>query len=109
MYGGIVAAPVFRRLGEYLADRHGLRVAAPPPPEIVEAEPARLISWSTGIEEGMPSYLGMGMRSAIATAQRAGWEVQTVGSGFVIAQDPLPGAKTISNRRLVLRFGVDLG
>lgn len=109
VYGGIVAAPVFRRIGDYLADRHGLRVTVPPVPLVAPAAPLRLITWSAGLEEGMPSYLGLGMRAAIARAERAGWDVDTVGSGFVVAQDPPPGATTISGRKLLLRFDVDLG
>ncbi len=110
MYGGIVAAPVFRRVGEYLADRDGLRVAAPAtedspqPPESIH-----LIKWSAIADEGMPSYLGLSMRTAVSRAERAGWLVETAGSGFVVAQDPPPGVKTISGRKLVLRFGSDLG
>jgi cell division protein FtsI (penicillin-binding protein 3) len=110
MYGGVVAAPVFRRIGEYLADRYGLRVA-PGLPEFPapQPEPLRLVKWSTAAEEGMPSYLGLGMRAAIARAEKAGWKVETIGSGFVIAQDPGPGKKRISGRKLVLRFGADVG
>lgn len=109
-YGGVVAAPVFRRIGEYLADRHGLRVTpAPSSPGTVAPEPPRQVAWSGAADEGMPSYLGMAMRAAIARGERAGWEVETAGSGFVIAQDPPPGTKTISGRKLRLRFGVDLG
>jgi cell division protein FtsI (penicillin-binding protein 3) len=110
MYGGIVAAPVFRRVGEYLADRHGLRVAAPSTENALPArEAVRLIKWSAMTDEGMPSYLGLSMRTAVSRAERAGWHVETVGSGFVVAQDPPPGARTISGRKLVLRFGSGVG
>lgn len=109
-YGGVVAAPVFRRIGEYLADRYGLRVAAPPI-ERVAPRPAAVqrINWSAAADEGMPSYLGMSMRAAVSRAERAGWQVETMGSGFVVAQDPPPGTRTISGRKLVLRFGSDIG
>jgi cell division protein FtsI (penicillin-binding protein 3) len=108
-YGGIVAAPVFRRIGEYLADLHGLRVAPQAPPPLEAAEPLQLIKWSVDAGEGMPSYLGLSMRAAVTKATRAGWKVETVGSGTVIAQEPPPGARTISGRKLVLRFGSDVG
>jgi cell division protein FtsI (penicillin-binding protein 3) len=111
MYGGIVAAPVFRKIAEYLADMHGLR-RAPQAPQVVPApqpEAVQLVKWSMDADEGMPSYLGLRMRSAVTKATRAGWQVETVGSGTVIAQDPPPGTKTISGRKLVLRFGSDVG
>lgn len=110
MYGGVVAAPVFRRIGEYLADRHGLRAAVPPAEEAFSrGESVHLIKWSALPEEGMPSYVGLSMREAVSRAERAGWHVETIGSGFVVAQDPPPGARTISGRKLVLRFGSGVG
>jgi cell division protein FtsI (penicillin-binding protein 3) len=110
MYGGVVAAPVFRRIGEHLADRYGLRIAPGlPQPLAPRPEPVRLVTWSSAVEEGMPSYLGLGMRAAVTRAEKAGWEVETVGSGFVVAQDPVPGEKRISGRKLVLHFGADVG
>jgi len=111
VYGGVVAAPVFRKIAEYLVDQHGLRVTppAPHPAPVKQPEQMQLIKWSVDADEGMPSYLGLTMRAAVTKATRAGWNVETVGSGAVIAQDPPPGAKTISGRKLVLRFGSEIG
>ena len=106
-YGGVVAAPVFRRVAEYAVDRLGLRAASMPaaPPEDGGLQ-AQLVNWTTGgTKRGMPSFIGLSMREAVVQAARAGWELQLQGSGFVVAQDPPPGAETAIGRRLTLRFG----
>jgi len=105
-YGGLVAGPVFRRIGEYAVDRLGLRVAArqiPAAPPVLAPE---LVKWTVPESgRGMPSFIGLSLREALVEAQRAGWEVRTEGSGFVVWQDPPPGAVTAPDRTLVLRFG----
>jgi cell division protein FtsI (penicillin-binding protein 3) len=110
-YGGLVAAPVFQRIAEYGIDRLGLRVASVPVPvsetEIVQPQ---LVRWTTApADHGMPSFIGLSMRDALVQAARAGWEVRTRGSGFVIAQDPPPGAETGHGRNLQLEFGSEAG
>jgi len=106
-YGGLVAAPVFRRIAEYEIDRLGLRVAAatvPAPQPDAARSPAE--NWAAAdVERGMPSFMGMSMRAALVQAARAGWQVEMHGSGFVVAQDPPPGAQTGNGRKLELRFG----
>jgi len=56
------------------------------------------------IERGMPSFLGLSMREALKQAQRAGWEVELHGSGFVVNQFPSPGAQNASGRTLRLQL-----
>jgi len=110
-YGGIVAAPVFRRIAEYAVDRLGLRVAPAAVPDF-ERLPAgaQLVKWTMpAAERGMPSFLGLSLRDALVQAERAGWDVETRGSGFVTAQDPPPGAETSPGARLVLHLGTDVG
>ena len=110
-YGGLVAAPVFRRIAEYGVDRLGLRMAAAPAPA-TEADTlgTQLVKWTVAAGEGgMPSFIGLSMREALVRAARAGWEVHTRGSGFVVAQDPPPGAETAQGRALELQFGSEAG
>lgn len=109
-YGGVVAAPVFRRIAEYGVDRLGLRLASAAVPTL-DNDPAKrqLVNWAADGEHGMPSFLGMSMRQALVQAARAGWRVDVRGSGFVVAQNPPPGAQTAKDRRLELRFGSAAG
>ena len=110
IYGGVVAAPVFRAVGEYIADRYGLRTqSAPAPVEAAVAGEVQLINWSASDGAGMPSYLGLPLREALTQATRAGWEVETIGSGFVRSQDPPPGAKTAHGRKLQLQLSPTQG
>jgi cell division protein FtsI (penicillin-binding protein 3) len=114
-YGGIVAAPVFQRIAEFAIDRLGLRIAALPstpsaPVERNDLPAAQLVSWAlTDGTHGMPSFLGLSMREALVRAARAGWQVESSGSGYVVAQEPPPGAETGNGRRLELRFGPNAG
>ena len=111
-YGGLVAAPVFRRIAEYAVDRLGLRVAsAPVPVQEHVAEKAQLVGWNIAdAKRGMPSFIGLSMREALVQAARAGWDVHAQGSGFVVAQDPPPGAEAAQQgKRLELRFGSAAG
>lgn len=104
-YGGIVAAPVFRRIAEYGVDRLGLRLAPATPAPENEAAKLQLVNWADAAQRGMPSFIGLSMRQALVQASRAGWKVEARGSGFVVAQDPPPGAQTARDRRLELQFG----
>ncbi len=110
-YGGIVAAPVFRQIAEYGLDRLGLRVASMSMPA-VDADPAkvRLVNWTAADgARGMPSFIGLSMRQALIQAAHAGWDVQVQGSGYVVAQDPPPGAQRATSKRLELQFGSAAG
>lgn len=110
-YGGIVAAPVFREIAEYGIDRLGLRTVTTPVPAPQPAgAQTQLVDWAVpSTDRGMPSFMGMSMREALVQAARAGWDVETRGSGFVIAQDPPPGAQTAKGRLLRLQFGSAAG
>jgi len=114
-YGGVVAAPVFQRVAEFAIDRLGLRIAAAPTgPDPRATHPemptAQLVGWSAGsAPRGMPSFMGLSMREALVRAARAGWQVETTGSGYVVLQEPPPGAETGSGKRLALQFGSTAG
>jgi cell division protein FtsI (penicillin-binding protein 3) len=105
-YGGIVAAPTFRRIAEYGLERLGTRptrggAVAPPEPSPPGNAPA---ATDAPLLVGVPSFLGLSMRDAVVQAQRFGWEVRIEGSGYVTAQDPPPGA-SLPSAELALKFG----
>src|SRR5206468_12661099 len=53
-----------------------------------------------------PSFLGLSLREALTQAHAAGWEVEVSGTGYVTAQQPLPGAPLAADHRLALRLAV---
>jgi len=110
-YGGVVAAPVFRAIASAVLKRLAVEPAAPavqeaaappaPRPARVAADVAAAPSPSA-----TPSFLGLSLREAVTRAQAAGWEVEVTGTGYVAAQQPLPGAPLAADRRLALRLAV---
>ena len=111
-YGGVVAAPVFRAIATAALKRLGVTPpvqttgvdrtlpAEPPPPQPPRPAP------SSG-PGGTPSYLGLSLREALSRASGDGWQVQVRGTGWVVAQDPLPGAPPRADRRLTLELRTD--
>ena len=118
-YGGVVAAPVFRAVAEYgLAaterrpagwrpTRRPRRAGAPgaargdavgPTPRPL-LQPVSTTAPETSPSGGLPSFLGLGMREALVRAQAEGWEVRVEGSGYVVQQDPPPGAVAADRTR----------
>ena len=110
-YGGVVAAPVFREIAEYALDIQGLRVNHRKLDHSVDIEDGGLVRiWSADPGSfGMPSFIGMSMREARLQAQRAGWQPELQGTGFVINQDPPPGAPRGEGSKLKLFFSSALG
>jgi cell division protein FtsI (penicillin-binding protein 3) len=108
-YGGVVAAPTFRRIAEYGLERLGVRPAAPQPAVPAGVRPvvevsAMPVADDAPVVVGVPSFIGLSMRDALVQAQQIGWEVQVEGSGYVVAQDP-PPATALHTDRLILKFG----
>ena len=122
-YGGVVAAPVFRAVASYGLARRGVLprgntgfVPAAPTPEFRTERGITAVSSKIEEEEivplpiapgGMPSFVGLGMREALVRAHSEGWEVHVQGSGYVVRQDPPPGAPG-TDRRVTLTFGSDV-
>lgn len=95
-YGGVVAAPVFRRIAEYALDRRGSTRSSVPYPAarpVPLLQPVFIALEVPAAHDGAaPSFIGLGMRDALVRAQQGGWRVRVEGSGYVTAQDPPPGA-----------------
>ena len=129
--GGLVAAPVFRRVGfaalrhlGVTADAHdsALASATPPPaslrkagkaqaqelPGIVPASYLLARSESQNVSPDghvqVPYLVGKSARSAVVMANAMQLEVQLAGSGVVAVQRPEPGAFVMPGSRLVLHL-----
>ena len=56
-------------------------------------------------EGGIPDVRGFGMRDAIVTLERAGYNVHITGTGFVRSQSPAPGTKASAGSKVTLNLG----
>jgi cell division protein FtsI (penicillin-binding protein 3) len=115
VYGGSVAAPVFKAIAEdalryagvpptvnpeppLLIRRAGLDTAPAPRPAVVPAA-ARLAG---DVAAALPDVRGLGARDALRVLQRAGLTAQLAGSGIVVEQSPAAGTPLADVRRVTL-------
>jgi cell division protein FtsI (penicillin-binding protein 3) len=109
IYGGAVAAPIFKRIADQMLQHLGASPSINPLPAVLvshrqeapevrtaaPAEAAREPAAPAGIADdpdAMPDLLGLGLREAIRVLARFGVSPRVTGAGVVIAQDPSPGA-----------------
>jgi len=103
VYGGVVAAPVFRNVA-----RGALRrlVVAPQKPEFIPLPsqkqidlPVRRVSKpagdnaSVGVDEQVPDFVGLSMREALEKAQSMKVKIRLQGNGYVVRQAPAAGGR----------------
>ena len=110
-YGGVVAAPVFRAIAAAVLKRLGVE---PPAPTVVARAPRAVPATprakpasreaATPANAETPSFLGLSLREALARAQASGWQVRVTGTGYVAAQEPMPGTPLLSVHQLALRL-----
>jgi cell division protein FtsI (penicillin-binding protein 3) len=116
-YGGVVAAPAFKAIGEQMLPYMGVypkgvtylaRVGAGmPPPK--EAPPANSPAQSASVEASgdpgvMPDFSGKSLRQVVLIAQRLGLDLKLVGSGKAVSQNPPPGYVLQGQNRGVVKF-----
>jgi cell division protein FtsI (penicillin-binding protein 3) len=113
-FGGTVAAPVFQRIGAGVMKALGVEPAGPT--ELVPPRPAEPVAETAEAEpafdvppDGVPSFLGLSMREAMARAHESGFDVRLRGSGYVVGQVPRAGSPRSDDRRLALEFRPDRG
>ena len=56
---------------------------------------------------GVPAFVGLSMREALVRAHAEGWDVRVDGAGYVLRQEPAPGAVP-ADRTVTLHFGSNL-
>lgn len=115
VYGGLVAAPVFRKIAwaalrdlgvppEKSIEEKGPAVAEAAPKPVVTKAAADLVraglmesqgfSWPFGSDEGgtIPDLRGFSKRKVLSMLDDLGVRGEIVGSGIAVSQDPAPGA-----------------
>ncbi|MET0500826.1 MAG: penicillin-binding protein [Candidatus Binatia bacterium] len=113
VYGGIVAAPVFRNIAQG-ALRH--LAVAPQKAEFIPApvgeteSPLRRapkkhneITADNGTE-GVPDFVGLSLREAVEKARALRVKVKMRGNGYVVRQSPAPGGRWSEEDVLVLNL-----
>jgi cell division protein FtsI (penicillin-binding protein 3) len=120
IYGGVVAAPVFRSIAAkvlpYLGVPPSFRGTEPPvqfrlanAASCGVAQPTPQIARSAGPETSstMPDLSGMSLRQALDRVCSLGYEPRIVGSGRVVGQSPQAGAPLNSHTsvEIILRDG----
>jgi cell division protein FtsI (penicillin-binding protein 3) len=104
--GGVVAAPVFKRIAEAALRLNGVPPSIAPPPAVVVARrdpnpvtqvvrkvaPRPILTLPGGSEAAVvPDVRGLGARDALRTLARLGLTARMQGAGIVIEQTPEPG------------------
>jgi cell division protein FtsI (penicillin-binding protein 3) len=113
VYGGVVAAPVFRNIAQG-ALRH-LAVApqkatpipaAPVQPEIPQRQIAKRPPTKAFVDgaEATPDFVGLSLREALEKAQALKVKVRLQGNGYVVKQAPAAGDRWSDERFLVLNL-----
>ena len=102
-YGGVVAAPIFKRIADAALRQMAVTPTINPPPVVMASAasevPAQPISAPAirpaivpaGGESIMPDVRGLNARDALRVLGNAGLVVRLSGSGSVAAQSPEPG------------------
>jgi membrane peptidoglycan carboxypeptidase len=118
-FGGQVAAPIFKRIGEALLRRGGVPPTLnPPTPVLVRREtPAHrerpvsgpserpAIVSAAGADGLMPDMTGLSARDALTVMARLGFSPRIEGVGLVREQSPAPGVPLESRTSVTLRLG----
>ena len=111
VYGGVVAAPVFRNIAQG-ALRH-LAIAsqkiepvpiAPAAPELPLRQAARKPRASHAVAGGelAPDFVGLSLREVLEKAQSLNVKVRLQGNGYVVKQSPAPGDRWSEDGVLLL-------
>jgi len=120
-YGGVVAAPVFREVGQWALNHlnvnPSVRLAEKGPgskafTRFEQCDPKS--TFASGNQSGLakqvregflPDFRGMGMREVLCKAVRLGLKVRLEGSGFAYKQSPSPGApiKQVKYVKIIFR------
>jgi membrane peptidoglycan carboxypeptidase len=114
-YGGVVAAPVFKKIGEGLIALEGVPRSVDPPDTLLvknrvesPARPASqtsrdiLRAVASQAPDTLPDLRGLSMREAVRVLVSLGVETRLSGSGVVVGQSPDAGTPLADTRRCEL-------
>jgi len=106
-WGGLAAAPIFKKIGEQILTRFKTNIREIPSLPLEQEKGSGIMTVKyvpegsnaggrTSSEEGddesvMPDFRGMTVREALKRAQERGIELMVKGSGWALSQEPSPG------------------
>ncbi|MPZ77877.1 MAG: PASTA domain-containing protein [Deltaproteobacteria bacterium] len=111
VYGGVVAAPIFRNIARGALRHLGIAAKTPAliPAPVADTEiPLRRLpkrNSQTIVDAGAtPDFLGLSLREAVEKARKLNLRVKMHGNGYVVKQSPGPGGRWHDNGVLVLNL-----
>lgn len=114
-WGGVAAAPVFKRVSEQILRCSNSSMEVPeitaeqdnPSPQIIPVSTtADITRLETIVDESViPDFAGLSLREVLRVSQRRGIEIRTAGSGWVVSQNPVPGTPIEGNQPCYILFG----
>jgi cell division protein FtsI (penicillin-binding protein 3) len=102
VYGGVVAAPVFRNIARGVLRHLGVVPDKPEPLSLPAGQEETLVRLErkngngSAKREGsldVPDFVGLSLREAVGKARALKLKVEIRGNGYVIKQSPAPGAE----------------
>jgi cell division protein FtsI (penicillin-binding protein 3) len=114
VYGGVVAAPVFRNIAQgalrHLVVAPEKAVPIPAPRNELEVASRRVVRRAnagapeTGGADATPDFVGLSLREALEKAQSLKVKLRLQGNGYVVKQSPAPGGRWNENEIMVLNL-----
>jgi cell division protein FtsI (penicillin-binding protein 3) len=113
VYGGVVAAPVFRNIAQAALRRLAVAPAKPAAipalanlSELPIRRPTKLpeVNAVEANSNAIPDFLGLSLREALEKAQSLKMKLRLQGSGYVVKQSPAPGGSRSEGGVLVLNL-----
>jgi cell division protein FtsI (penicillin-binding protein 3) len=118
-WGGVAAAPVFKKIGEQIVTCFKTNIRENPftvpledplykNPNIKLVSTPAIISrqsdMDTSDEPFMPDFRGMTIREVLKKANEKDIDIKVVGNGWAVSQEPKPGTSLKGNRSCTVSF-----
>lgn len=113
LYGGTIAAPIFKRVAEASLQQLAVAPSINPAPPIISATPSELPApapvgepriVNTSGRPLVPDMTGLSLREANRIANELGMYMAPQGDGMVVSQTPLPGTFAEPGRALTVQL-----
>ncbi len=111
VYGGVVAAPVFRNIAQAALRQLAVAPDKVTPLPVMETQTERPLPRLVGRSNSTPSaadatpdFVGLSLREALEKAQSLKVRLRLQGNGYVVKQSPAPGNRWNDDETLVLNL-----